>query len=1582
MDNPFLQDSLSFKTEKDMKAGMNNDGLMEAANNAPLNENPFMTGGPKTSAPLANPFLKQSDPYEDMVQFGMKQALDVTQAAVQPADSKLKQLYEGWRSAAKTTSGAIGEAGSMVGSVFPMAMYYLAYGKYREDGASEEQAHKEATRVSEGLDPSEGLGQIADLMGVDRGWVQSQKFKELMGEVDEKIIQPSRDAYGNTDFQKHLVGDIAMVAPFGAAGVLHGKVKGALTRDTPADPSMAVTLKNLKSKAYNPETSYPPIRPEFDTGPTLPEGKPYVDPTAQPEVTYPRINDEFRQPEGVAVPDDGGPLPKITQDQGPLQAPDAPYREPVNDSKFPILQDEPKPFMDQLGPDVDARNTMNNPFIQNKVDLETAQQAPDIGAHSELKYQVEPQDPTLGPPGTRSFDGGVMQDIENKRFNPITTDEMPTNTHYASGFGARDTLWKNTDFVMEMKNADTTGKALSAVRKYGDAKWRGLIDKLMPHTKDIPFAQDALPEGKLGSYNKYYHEIIVQSIEHSLDHDIEHGLHPEVILHEAAHGATVHAYTVGTDPYLKDSPKYANQKRFAEEVDSIYDLTKKALGDKYPKLFESGGPMENAKEMLAYGWTNEKFQRILKDTYIPETKTTFWERFTNAVKRLLGVDKNAGMASALDKVMGTQEHLPFIQNIAKGDIEATVTKLYGHALKDNVSYIKAEELPPDINPDWTAQEAFDRAEKDLGIEIPQNLITPNQITAASRNPLFGWFMAKMDQIVRQASPRFYDYADQLKPYMFDGKTKLERPAILKVFKGLVDLQSPEFYEARKHAEATNTREDLLKSFGLDGQELKFAITVLDIMKDVHTRDIESTKRLGREFDYQPMYFPRMHGGKFLVKVRDAQGVEQLVKGFDSYREARLYEADLRNGLRDNPDGLQVVNTERAEHQGFGDQFTLMLMENQIPMEFLNKVMKTIEKKRETAPFSFEKARRETDVGGYIGEELGSKAEEERLLKVLSWRLLSSKNLETKSRILSEIKFPLFDAPLLGEMPRLRMTMGNYINRALSIDISQTKGIDHVIQRATEIAAKVAELSNPAKGYDVRWGDPVVGNDAARNMVRAWTYITSFFKLTWNAPVLITNAAQPVLLGMDGVRTAALEGLPHGHAHASLLDSLTYFGQDGGIKDFMNEARREGMFEAKGHEHYTTASLPDRGGVDKAFNYPRDKIEQATNYAAILYYYNFFKRARPDLSGEALKAKVYHYAKSFTGQYDDYGAPLVFDKAGTVGQSTTNFSKWHFNQLGRLITDVKEAGAGRSAVPVVMTGFMTLLTAGAYGLPVVVEYEAVRRLGSSLGLWDIPPISSLRSKVSKDYIPSWEFLERGAITAASDGIAKLLGADSGPDVSGSMRYSSFLDVPTVAIQQFVDLVGKLIPAEMRDLKRYLTHTGGNTPKQTEDAVNAVPPALKGIVKHYNPQFKQKMVVNGKTMWRTMDPSEGKQLYSLSDVEETYNLLGMKGKKEVKSLEAIYYEKWLERENDRDMKEFRGQIMGNPADKELFKNNMKEILKLGGRKAGLDTINQMKERITASQLNYFTAAYEKLAKETDGVSKQQQLNRIRKAQRLAE
>lgn len=1627
--NPFEQYvTPSFGTEANMKAGLNNDGLLPSDAN-PVNPDPIIYTLDEVGPPpppqlqsvgettkLENPFAKYvSTPKETGNPFA-KYAKPAPSPIEPPQERQLLQ---------QVTSGAM-LGPQFVGSVVPMVGTYLAYAAHRAAGANEDDALEAAKKTRTDLDPNELSKALADKLGIDQNWLYNKDVGKSLEEFDQYVMKPSADRYfGDEDksIWKMLYQDLAYVAGTGAAIKGTGMAAGKALKRAPVDTKQFEDLGTTQAaKKAAAEAELLNIKNAEELK---------LKNQQKQEIISQWLRQENNSP---MLPE----LEPGAADRGPVPVPEVPYAEPVNAGRYPILEETPgsERFMDQLGPDVDARNAaVNNPYIQNVQEFERAQAGPDIGAHSGMDFQVKPREVRELVPNTegrdiaRNYGNEYGPEIPKEPNQHIPYDEAiktgrPEETvrknivpEYKPAIESNQPLtFEERLWYRGLSQSKTVKEAVSSLLQLKDSKVAQLASRfvdLIPSEAPLKILKEAdMPaEGYAGLMINRRSGRAVE-----LNLDARTGVHPSTLLHEAKHLITAHAHDIAQSARGRSEPQYRKFVEYSDEVDRIRQQTMIELS-----RLNMRDPVEYQATMAKYGVEDHQLRYALDDRVefdpqisslpslqnllkvLPDTtyKRSLWESMKQAWYDLFNIPTKE--RSLFDSFLKNEEKLPDLQMTSK---EVTAMRdLFGFSSLESPLYKGLK----DTDPSWTADEALRRNEgKDLTSNIVvRNQVTPNQLAPLNNNPMMRWFMAKMNQIRSTTNVRLNSYAQILKQPLKD----ISKETQLKVFKTLVDLQDESLKPIREAAEKGNTREQLLQQRGLKpGEETDFAIKILDVMQDIHRSDLASINKLGRTMDYQPMYFPRVHGGKFNVYIKDSNGQIVYAKGFESYKEAAIHEATAKNYLNQSGSSMKVEPVQRREGGAFADDFAALLAEHSVDMSFLGKALSNIEKRRELTPYNFEQQRRADRVGGYVGETIKSKSEKEALLQVMAWRLLASQKLENKAGILTDIKFPLYDDPTkLQDTPILRHVMANMINRELGIDISQMKGLDVPMQRLAEHASRYQHaidhfIETKIRGTDLpefRWEDPTVSADFAKELVKHFTYLTSMMKLTFNAPVLLTNFAQPSLIALDGMRTASLEGINHAYAWTAMMRTLGQVMVDqNGARKFMTQAKKEGWLDTKGHEEYTAVEQPNRSVYDKALQAPRDFIENTTNKAAVLYYYHFFKDARPDLTPEQLKAKVYEYARSFTGQYDNFAAPLVYDKAGTAGSAMTNFAKWHFNQLGRLMVDLNQlsktkASVGRTAVPILMTGVMTALAAGAYGLPLVVEYEALRRLGMELGWWDIPPIYGIRdwhpfgSKDNlKDTIPHFDLYERGIFTALGNKLAEEMGAVSGPDVSGSMRHSAMFDTPTVAVQNLWDIVTKQLPYAYRGAKQYLGYGAGNSPKQAEDMVNSLPPAIKELVKDWYDYrkdtnlFAQPFKVNGKTMYLIKDPSSGLGLYNIDQTEKDYRGLGLRSMREARQAESITYMKWMERQDQKDIAEYAQGIMTGFNNPEIVNRNLLKIIELGGAEGVVHTINMLKTRLEEGQVDYLTHKFIQLSQEQDGVKAQRKYEEIAKKRRLAE
>jgi hypothetical protein len=872
-----------------------------------------------------------------------------------------------------------------------------------------------------------------------------------------------------------------------------------------------------------------------------------------------------------------------------------------------------------------------------------------------------------------------------------------------------------------------------------------------------------------------------------------------------------------------------------------------------------------------------------------------------------------------------------------------------------------------------------------------NIATVNQVKAMLDHPWVNWAWSSIGKAKREATERFSQYADALHPVF-----ELSRKDQLKLFKTLVDMQAPELAEQRRAAEANDSRAEFLMSQGMEPHLVHHAIRVLDVMKHAYIKDNESTARVGRApFQLEPMYFPRVHTGKFNLVIRTAENDVPYATGFDSGVDAQKAAAQLKEKYKDKIEAGELYIDVRRNHFGeSSDIFASMALEQGVP-DFIRAVAAGIEKDIEVAKRTFELHRSKQGVGGYIGELLGNEKtlsghmQNDKLLNLLQNRLRSSYDWEVRSKIIDNVKSPLFDdGSVMHDKPNLKSFLGQLINRELGHEIGTGK-IETYLQKTVEDASKGLDkyFWSQVKGY--KGGDlALVSPKSLQETAQAWTYFTSFMKLAANPPVLVANATAIPLVVLDGSRTAAKTGLGQHVALAAYMDTLAYVGhQQQGATEFMKTAAREGMIEPHIAETYDLAETAGRKSkFDHAANYMRNQIEKGTNFTAILYYYNFYKRAAPDLSPEALKAVVYESARSYTGDYSLQAGPLMFSQAGSMGRLMTNFTKWKWNQLGRLADDLKDAKNGNLA-PIAINLATQVLVGGIYGASIAVDYEALRRLGKQTGLWDWSPFGIYFDKAKEalakeGFDPaSIEWMRRGALNEGLAKVSDLAGFKTSPDVSGTMRHSSALEAPTVAFGMMKDIFVDALPAMFKALWQAADRkTTGVTTEDKEKMIQALPAIGQGPARHYlNVERKFGKVTHDNYFGDsgeivTHSKFNDKGIYRRTNAEEHLAMFGLKSPKESNYVDKFYYNTWEKQNRNKQIVERVKGILSNADNPVVLQNNIQELVQLGGPTTVKNLVrqlvkNEMDKGLTADEQAAFA-----MLQALDPVRKQFILNQM--------
>lgn len=124
----------------------------------------------------------------------------------------------------------------------------------------------------------------------------------------------------------------------------------------------------------------------------------------------------------------------------------------------------------------------------------------------------------------------------------------------------------------------------------------------------------------------------------------DNGMNEETFIHELVHAAAVYkqnaAQSIGASG-MKASPEVAKANQgMADLFKLVEDHSKKTFGDGWKNELNGrlGVNMQNEKEMLAYGLTNNNFQDYLKSIPLQGSPDkTLWDHFVSSLRKLLGI---------------------------------------------------------------------------------------------------------------------------------------------------------------------------------------------------------------------------------------------------------------------------------------------------------------------------------------------------------------------------------------------------------------------------------------------------------------------------------------------------------------------------------------------------------------------------------------------------------------------------------------------------------------------------------------------------------------------------------------------------------------------------------------------------------------------------------------------------------------------------------------------------------------------------------------------------------------------------------
>jgi hypothetical protein len=896
--------------------------------------------------------------------------------------------------------------------------------------------------------------------------------------------------------------------------------------------------------------------------------------------------------------------------------------------------------------------------------------------------------------------------------------------------------------------------------------------------------------------------------------------------------------------------------------------------------------------------------------------------------------------------------------------------------------------------------------EDLPSPRSGNIRMNNQLAlAADKNKIVPFVFNDLAHAARKAERRIQGYDSITKPSIEWAKKNVEQAA--KFFREWEHLNAVPSLRRQAQAVEEGGLEALIQhmeSVGVDPATTVKMEPFVRVLQNVLDADNLSLQNHGRSLDKSPLYFPLARNGPYHFLIHDDYGQVRSAFGYESLAEAKKALAKAKKVAKDGWTVSEIIRTDPTRH--VNSAMTAALLEGNpkwLRDLAANQFMDRAEYRR-----NFELGRSKTfEINGYLGEVAPTtKADYDRLLRryldTFAHRVRESHHLENASKAVELGNALLVDRTIIQDKyPRTFLWLNSELSRHIGMDISAVPNFDKFLQDVFNKGGRMMTHIDSVFGarYKVNPNDNVLSQSAAKAFTRQLSYTASLFRISLVPQVLAGNLVTNALIPVDGMRNAALLGVSPHHALKAMLEEGAYMatlGQHSSFAEarkFMARAKEEGMIDPHGREDFSVVENPVSegfmSGLDRKIQAPRDWVERATNYNSVLYYYHFVKSAFPELKGKEFDNMVHQLSRSFTGDYSQHANMFLFDKMGTTGHLSSNFAKWKFNRTSRYLHDletmsrVKELGP-TAVMPLAYSLVMGALMAGVQGTVGLVEWEAIRQFGLKTGWWNLKPMSAILSENFPSLKDTW--LDRGVTTLMMNSLFEKMGEKSGPDISGSIRESSFLEPPTVSINFAMDVGSALgvaakstvsnkkvqeffndaLPKEgmLRDMWNSAQDTLGKGvgSDDVKAAIKVLPTAVQEAAKaHLN--ITRPIVRNGKTEYVVPEFQKEQANYIRTPVQQALALLGgLKTTDETLHTEAKGYHRYQDKEKEANLKALNSGVLAAVDEdrggvtyftsRDRIRDNVKEIQAKHGSEALERLLETLEKRETEKmRTDYF-------------------------------
>jgi len=833
---------------------------------------------------------------------------------------------------------------------------------------------------------------------------------------------------------------------------------------------------------------------------------------------------------------------------------------------------------------------------------------------------------------------------------------------------------------------------------------------------------------------------------------------PGVFLHEVVHSAVNRALSLFDRGLLTDPKQVLATRNIKDLYNKIkldkgmQDILKRFVKDDY-KIY-----MENTREFVAYGLSDQKFQLALSKIKLGDTPV--FSRLTNAIKNLLNLNKNE--RSALDDVLRYGEHL----------IDAS------------------EGLPPGFNPNEKVSY--------------HKLHTPQDLLAALKSGALHVFAHGFTQNMRQmmrpdvhfsAVEEKVAKAERAKEYLVrtinhgidaipvwkeEGKywyktTGSEQEAAL--VPSMFNLKGTHIFDVydtlmsgyRNSVDALDTIKENTGKWSKDQLMLAHAINNATTklyessIKMLASKGLDYTK-LKQRIGY--MLTSRVGNHAMTVKVN---GILVRQQHFLTQGEAKHW-ADIYK--KQNNDPRVVIETaeisdlrEGNATQGLKDFLeTLSTKSGKELEEYISQVDRMMNEDNSNIGSHTLKSH---IVSGYIGNQIGmSKNAMGEQLRTALPKMVDNyaQNIMSRSIQKDYLSYLIDNEDKIN--PTTKDLIGFYIETQIGQPF-QKGGVSEAMKMTSDRMREWIDT-----GVDSIFGYHNRDKHA----------IDRFMGLFGNA-FYISNIlmkpsiwlAQP-LQALNSLRSSFKEGetprqvlMSFGETLVQLSLGKKYIEGNPELEKAIYRASQETNVlhpqMVNDYNDMRIGSNPNSWLNSTIDTISGKKIsawgDRGSRYASFLFFYNLHKRS--GLVGDELIRVASRDATENMVAYGSKKLPAIYREMGIVGEQGATLATFAHAQLGNLIVDLKEFATkpgARTAAPLIMTAAVTMMLGGAISMPIIAEYELLRQMAVSMGWWTSDRWPSA-SELIMDHAPRW--VSMGLLSDVTD-----------IDMDASMRYTSLLN----------------------------------------------------------------------------------------------------------------------------------------------------------------------------------------------------------------